>query len=161
MGRGTFQVNSMMNYLIDQIQRYGADRLGDYAGYGGAAKFRANTGVTYAWGGRHRVTLSWNYRDGTDTPTTFATVANADGTQSPTLEPNLQITGYKSTSLFNLSAGTTFGPVNVSLNVNNLFDKEPRPGGYDLRDPRNGFGTFSPFDDLVGRRYLLNLTVDF
>jgi iron complex outermembrane receptor protein len=161
LGRGTFQVNSMMNYLIDQIQRYGADQLADYAGFGGAAKFRANTGVTYAWGGRHRVTLSWNYRDATDTPTTFATVANADGTQSPTLEVNRQITGYKSTSLFNLSAGTTFGAVNISLNVNNLFDKEPRPGGYDIRDPRQGFGTFSPFDDLIGRRYLLNVTMDF
>jgi outer membrane receptor protein involved in Fe transport len=161
VARGTLQVNSMMNYLVDQIQRYGADRLDDYAGFGGAAKFRANTGVTYAWGGRHRVTLSWNYRDGTDTPTTFATVVNAAGTQGPTLEPNQQVTGYKSTSLFNLSAGTTFGPVNISLNVNNLFDKEPRPGGYDIRDPRNGFGTFSPFDDLVGRRYLLNLTMDF
>jgi hypothetical protein len=133
----------------------------DYAGYGGASKFRANTGVTYAWGRGHRVTLSWNFRDATETATTFATTANAAGTQSPTLQRNLQITGYKSTSLFNLSAGTSFGPVNASLNVNNLFDKAPRPGGSDIRDPRNGFGNFRPFDDLVGRRYLLNLTMDF
>ncbi len=160
-GRGTLMINSMMNYLIDQRQRYGADLVDDYAGFGGASKFRANTGVTYAWGRGHRVTLSWNYRDATDSPTTFATVANAAGTQSPTLQRNLQITGYKSTSLFNLSAGTSFGPVNASLNINNLFDKEPRPGGYDIRDPRNGFGSYSPFDDLVGRRYLINLTMDF
>jgi outer membrane receptor protein involved in Fe transport len=159
--RGMLMINSMMNYLIDQRQRYGADLVDDYAGYGGASKFRANTGVTYAWGMGHRVTLTWNYRDGTDTPTTFATAANTAGTQSPTLQRNLQITGYDSTSLFNLSAGTSFGPVDVSLNISNLFDKEPRPGGYDIRDPRNGFGSFSPFDDLVGRRYLFNVTMDF
>ena len=158
---GMLMINTMMNYLIDQRQRYGADLVDDYAGFGGAAKYRANTGVTYAWGGRHRVTLAWNYRDGTDTPTTFATVANAAGTQAPTLEVNRQVTGYSSTSLFNLTAGTTFGNVNVSLNVNNLLDTEPRPGGYDIRDPRFGFGSFSPFDDLVGRRYLFNVTMDF
>jgi outer membrane receptor protein involved in Fe transport len=161
VGRGMFQINTMMNYLIDQRQRYGADLVDDYAGYGGASKFRANTGFTYAWGSRHNVTLTWNYRDATDSPTTFATVANVDGTQSPTLQRNQQITGYDSTSLFNLSAGTTFGQVNVSLNISNVFDTEPRPGGYDIRDPRNGFGSFSPFDDLVGRRYLFNVTMDF
>src|SRR5690606_5985594 len=36
---GVLSVNTNMNYLIDQIQRYGADRLGDYAGFSGAAKF--------------------------------------------------------------------------------------------------------------------------
>ena len=159
--KGMLMINSMMNYLVDQRQRYGADLVDDYAGYGGAAKFRANTGVTYAWGGRHRLTLAWNYRDATDTATTFATVANAAGTQAPTLQRNQQIAGYKSTSLFNLTAGTTFRNVNVALNVSNVFDKEPRPGGYDIRDPRNGFGSFSPFDDLVGRRYLFNVSMDF
>jgi hypothetical protein len=158
---GMLMINAMANYLIDQRQRYGADLVDDYAGYGGAAKFRANTGVTYAWGRGHRVTLSWNYRDATDTATTFATTPNAAGTQAPTLQRNQQITGYKSTSLFNLSAGTSFGPVDISLNISNVFDKEPRPGGYDIRDPRNGFGSFSPFDDLVGRRYLFNVTMDF
>jgi hypothetical protein len=51
--------------------------------------------------------------------------------------------------------------VTLSLSISNLLGEEPRPGGYDIRDPRNGFGTFSPFDDLVGRRYLFNMTMDF
>ena len=49
----------------------------------------------------------------------------------------------------------------VNLSVSNLFGEEPRPGGYDVRDPRHGFGSFSPFDDLVGRRYLLSVTMEF
>jgi outer membrane receptor for ferrienterochelin and colicin len=162
VGQGILSVNTNMNYLIDQIQRYGADLVDDYAGFGGASKFRANTGVTYSWGNGRRVTLTWNYRDGTDTPTTFATAANAAGTAGPSLQTNQQITGYQSTSLFNLAGSTLIGQqVTVSLSVSNLLDEEPRAGGYDVRDPRYGFGTFSPFDDLVGRRYLFNVTMDF
>src|SRR5690606_38339231 len=149
------------NYLIDQVQRYGADELGDYAGLQGASKFRANTGITYMWGKGHRVTLTWNYREGTYSPTTFSATPAADGTTSPDLRKNPLMAGYKSTHLFNLTAGTRFGAVNASVSVSNLFDKKPRPGGYDIRDPRGGFGTFSPFDDLVGRRYSLNLSMDF
>jgi len=158
---GTLSVNTNWNYLIDQVQRYGADELGDYAGFQGASKFRANTGITYMWGRGHRVTLTWNYREGTDSPTTFSATPAADGTTSPDLRKNPLMAGYKSTHLFNLTAGTRFGAVNASVSVSNLFDKKPRPGGYDIRDPRGGFGTFSPFDDLVGRRYSLNLSMDF
>src|SRR5690606_29483615 len=77
---GFLSVNTNWNYLIDQLQRYGADRIQDYAGYSGAAKFRANTGITYSWGRGHRVTLTWNYRDATDSPTNFATAPNTTGT---------------------------------------------------------------------------------
>jgi outer membrane receptor protein involved in Fe transport len=49
----------------------------------------------------------------------------------------------------------------VSFNISNLLNKTPRPGGYDIRDPRNGFGSFSPFDDLNGRRYSFNVTREF
>lgn len=158
---GTLFVNTNLNFLIDQTQRYGADELADYTGYGGAAKFRANTGITYSWGRDYRVTLTWNYRDATDSPTTFATVVNATGSAGPTLQRNELIAGYKKTSLFNLTAGSLFGPVNLSVSVSNLFDKKPRPGGYDVRDPRAGYGSFSPFDDLVGRRYSVNMSMDF
>jgi len=158
---GTLSVNTNWNYLIDQIQRYGADRLGDYAGFSGAAKFRANTGITYMWGRGYRVTLTWNYRDSTDSPTTFATTVSPTGASGPELAVNPLIAGYKGVNLFNLTAGTSFGPVNASVSVSNLFDKKPRPGGYDIRDPRAGFGSFSPFDDLVGRRYSFNLSMDF
>jgi outer membrane receptor protein involved in Fe transport len=158
---GTLFVNTNMNFLIDQIQRYGADLVDDYAGFGGAAKFRLNTGITYRWGRGHRVTLTWNHRDATDSPTTFATTVNATGSANPNLDNNPTLAGYDSVDLFNLTAGTTFGPVNASISVNNIFDTKPKPGGYDLRDPRAGFGSFSPFDDLVGRRYSFNLSMDF
>src|SRR5690606_34511266 len=131
---GTLFVNTNLNYLIDQIQRYGADLVDDYAGFGGASRFRANTGMTYSWGRGYRVTLTWNYRDATDSPTSFATTPNATGSASPTLQRNPILAGYKSVNLFNLTAGATFGPVNASVTVSNLFDKKPRPGGYDLRD---------------------------
>ncbi len=158
---GVLSINTNLNYLLDQIQRYGADLVDDYAGFGGASKLRANTGATYAWGRGHRVSLTWNYRDSTDTPTTFAVTPNQTGSAGPTLQTNQLFTGYKSTNLFNLTAGTNFGPINAGITVSNLFDKSPRPGGYDLRDPRQGFGSFSPFDDLVGRRYSFNMSMDF
>src|SRR5690606_31901795 len=159
---GALSINTNMNILIDQVQRFSgsADQVADYAGYSGAATFRANTGFTYAWD-RHRVTLMWNYRDATDTPTSWAASANAQGTTGPDLMRNPLNAGYRAVHLFNLTAGTRVGPLNASLSISNLFDKKPRPGGYGLADPRQGFGSFSPFDDLVGRRYSFNLSAEF
>jgi outer membrane receptor protein involved in Fe transport len=158
---GGMQISTNFNFLIDQIQRYGADGLGDFAGYGGASTLRGNTAFTYTLD-EHRLTLTHTYRNETDSPTTFATTANADRSTGPVLAPNAITTGYKSTHLFNLTASTTFGErLNASLSVSNLFDKKPRPGGYDIRDPLQGYGSFSPFDDLVGRRYSFNLQMDF
>ncbi|HEX6993363.1 MAG TPA: TonB-dependent receptor [Gammaproteobacteria bacterium] len=159
---GTLSINTNMNFLLDQIQRFtgSTDEVADYAGYNGASRFRVNTGFTYSWN-RHRVTLVWTYRDSTKSPTTWAVMPNDTGTTGPELRENPLLAGYKSVHLFNLTAGTQVGAVNLSLSVNNLFDKKPRPGGYQLEDPRRGFGTFSPFDDLVGRRYSFNMSVDF
>jgi hypothetical protein len=158
---GALSISTNFNYLIDQIQRYGADAVDDYAGYGGASVFRANTGFTYSLEDS-RLTLTHTYRQETDSPTTFAVTPNLDGSTGPTLQRNLITTGYEATHLFNLTASTTFGEnLNASISVSNLFDKSPSTGGYDIRDPRAGFGSFSPFDDLVGRRYSFNLQMDF
>src|SRR5690606_18059185 len=134
---GRLAINSNMNFLIDQVQRFtgSADRVADYAGYTGAAEFRANTGITYSWE-RHRVTLMWNYRSETETPTSFAVTSNADGSTGPELRRNPLNAGYKAVHLFNLTAGTNIGNLSMSLSVSNLFDKKPRPGGYQLADPR-------------------------
>lgn len=157
---GSLSISTNMNFLLEQTQRYGVEDLGDYAGYSGAAEFRANTGFTYAWD-RHRITLLWNYRAPTDTPTTFSTAENAAGSQAPDLQRNAERAGYKAVNLFNLTAGTQIANINASLTISNLLDRKPRPGGYLLEDPRQGFGSFSPFDDLVGRRYSFNLSADF
>jgi hypothetical protein len=69
--------------------------------------------------------------------------------------------GYEDSNSFNLTAGTIIGPVNASVTVSNLLDTKPGRGGYDIRDPKQGFGTFNPFDDFNGRRYSLNLSMDF
>ena len=76
-------------------------------------------------------------------------MANAAGNISPTLQNNPISAGYKDTHLFNLTAGTMIYDTNVQLNISNVFDKKPRPGGYDIRDPRGGFGTFSPVAPLA------------
>jgi hypothetical protein len=83
-----------------------------------------------------------------------------DGQLQPTIEDNPLLAGYRQSHLFVLTGGTRLGPVNASLSINNLLDKKPRAGGYDFRNPHGGIGTFSPFDDLVGRRYSLNLSVE-
>jgi hypothetical protein len=146
---------------MDQIQRYSGspDKLADYAGFNGASRIRTSTGLGYNWG-RHRAVLTWQYRLGTQTPTTFATTPNITGSQSPTVKRAPLSAGYRTFNQINGTFGTKIGPVNASLSISNLLDTKPSWGGYDLRDPRNGFGNFSPFDDLVGRRYSLNLSVD-
>jgi len=159
---GDLLVNTNMNFLLDQIQRFSgsSDEIADYAGFSGASKFRANTGFTYRWN-RNRVTLIWTYRDATDSPTTFAVNANATGSTGPELMSNPLLAGYDAVHLFNVIGGTTVGGVDLTFSVNNLFDTAPKPGGYQLADPRQGFGSFSPFDDLVGRRYSFNMSMDF
>lgn len=161
---GSLAVDINGSYLIDQIQRYGADQTDDYAGYGGASQTRTSTGISYVWGAGHRVTLNWQYRQGTHTATTFATAASAatgNGSTSPNLTRNPLMAGYSPTNMFMLTAGTRLGKVNASISINNLLDTKPKPGGYDLRDPLEGFGSFSPFGDLVGRRYSINLSSEF
>jgi outer membrane receptor protein involved in Fe transport len=158
---GSVSLSLTANYLMDQIQRYSGspDRLADYAGFNGASRIRSSTGIGYNWG-RHRAILTWQYRLGTQSPTTFAATPNITGTQSPTIKRSPLFAGYRTFNQINATFGTKFGPVNASLGISNLLNTKPSWGGYDLRDPLDGFGSFSPFDDLTGRRYSLNLSVD-
>jgi iron complex outermembrane receptor protein len=160
---GTLSLSINGNYLIDQIQRFqgSTDQTADYAGFLGASRIRTSTGLSYSWGNGHRVLLGWQYRLGTQTPTTYTPTASADGQTQPNLVTNPILAGYATTNLFTLTGGTRLGPVNASLSINNLLDTKPKPAGYDHRDPRNGFGSFNPYNDLVGRRYSINLSMDF
>ncbi len=160
---GSLSLTMSGNYLLDQIQRYvgSADQVANYAGYGGVSKFRSSTGLSYNWGGGHRATLTWQYRLGTHTPTTYRAAASADGQFTPVIDINPVLSGYGTTNLFNGTYGTRIGSVNASVTISNLLDTKPKPGGFDHRDPRAGLGNFSPFGDLVGRRYSVNLSVDF
>ncbi|MES2604992.1 MAG: hypothetical protein V4603_08645, partial [Pseudomonadota bacterium] len=56
--------------------------------------------------------------------------------------------GYR----FNINDGST---LNVSLNVNNLFDKQP------WADPGNAFTFDGVNGDLLGRRYNLNVNYSY
>jgi outer membrane receptor protein involved in Fe transport len=159
---GALSLSITGNYVLDQIQRYAgsADRVANYVGFGGVSRFRSSTNVSYLWG-RNRVTLNWQYRLGTDTPTTFRATPSADGQFSPTIQRNPILAGNGTYNQFNTTFGTSFGAINASLTISNLLNTRPGPAGYDLRDPRDGLGTFNPFADLVGRRYSFNLSMDF
>ncbi len=158
---GTLSLSINGNYLIDQIQRYGANVTDDFAGFGGASRLRASTQLGYNWGAGHRVSLNWQYRLGTQTATAYAVTANAEGSTNPQLVRNPNMAGYGSTNLFSATAGTRVGPVNASLSINNLLNSKPKAAGYDFRDPNQGLGTYNAFADLIGRRYSLNLTMEF
>jgi iron complex outermembrane receptor protein len=158
---GSLSVNLSGTYLIDQIQFFGGGKTDDFAGYGGASRVRTDTTFNYTWGAGNRVSLMWQYREGTQTASTFAVTGAADGSTGPKLHRNPLMAGYHTSNMFNGTVGTRFGKLNASLSVNNLLNTKPTPGGYDLRDPMNGFGNFSPFDDLVGRRYQVSLSMDF
>lgn len=146
-GRLSIGINA--NFLFDQIQAVSAGgTTRDYAGIGGAADFRANTNVGYSWGAS-RVSVSWSYRSGSCIATFGA------------LGCDTSVSRYPVTNTFTLTGGTRLGPVNASLSVSNPLNKKPRVATYDWDNPTRGFGTFNPFDDLTGRRWSLNLGVDF
>jgi iron complex outermembrane receptor protein len=143
---GRLSVNLGANFLTDQSQPVtvgGAVR--NFAGYVGASKVRTNSTFGYSWNDS-RVSLTWLFRKGTG-----GLLAN--NTPSPT------VVGYPSDSLFNLTGGTKFGPVDVSLSISNLLNKKPDQGGYFTADTTGGFGTFDPYGDLVGRRYSLGVSM--
>lgn len=145
---GMFSVNVSANFLSDQKQPVTVGgSIFNFAGYAGASKLRTNTALGYSWGD-NRVSLNWLFHKGTEGLLT-------NNTPSPTLA------GYPSGSLFNLNAGSRFGPVSVSASISNLFNKKPDAGGWFVADQTGGFGTFDPYGDLVGRRYSLSLTMNF
>jgi iron complex outermembrane recepter protein len=159
---GSLQVRLSGNLLMDQIQFYGGAVTQDFAGYSGASKLRTNTDVGYVWGRGNRVSVTWEYRQGTRTATGFSAASTANNiTTSPTIKSNSLFAGYHTINMFSATAGTKIGPVNASVNISNLLNTKPTAGGYDLRDPNGGLGSFSPFSDLVGRRYSINLSMDF
>lgn len=146
-GRLSIGINA--NFLFDQIQAVSAGgNTRDYAGIGGAADFRSNTNVGYSWG-RSRVGVTWSYRSGTCIARFGA--LGCDET----------VSRYPVTNTFSVTGGTRIGPVNASLSVSNPLNKKPRVATYDWDNPYQGFGTFNPFDDLTGRRWSMNLSVDF
>ncbi len=146
-GRLSIGINA--NFLFDQIQAITAGgNTRDYAGIGGAAPFQANTTVGYTWG-VNRVSANWRYRSGT-----CIAVSGAVGCDD-------EISRYPVTNSFSLSGGTRIGEVNASLSVSNPLNKKPRGGTYAWTDPTKGYGSFNPYDDLVGRRWSLNLSMDF
>jgi len=145
---GVFSVGVSANFLLDQSQpvTVGGD-LQNYAGFVGASKIRTNTVLSYNWN-NSRASLTWLYRQGTA----------GLGTNN---RPATNVAGYPADSLFNLSGGTTFGAVDVSVSISNLLNKKPDAAGYFLADQTQGFGTFDPYGDLVGRRFSVNLTMNF
>jgi len=144
---GSLSASFSANYLMSQEQpvSVGGDII-DYAGYVGGAKFRTNTTIGYNWN-ESRVSLTWLFRTSTK-----GLVNN---------RPSDLVAGYPSGSLFNLSGGTKFGNLDVGLSVSNLLNTKPKRAGYFLLDETQGFGTFDPYGDLVGRRYSVSLTASF
>ncbi|HMA11041.1 MAG TPA: TonB-dependent receptor, partial [Steroidobacteraceae bacterium] len=145
---GTLSLNIGTNFLLEQNQPVTVGgALQDYAGYVGASKIRANTVVGYNWD-ENRVSLTWLYRLGTK---------GLDTTNRPTT----LFAGYPTGNQFNLSAGRKMDNLDVSVNVSNLLNTKPGRAGYAYADLTQGFGSFDPYGDLVGRRYSLNLTLSF
>jgi outer membrane receptor protein involved in Fe transport len=145
---GALSVSFGANVLLKQEQpvSVGGEVL-NYAGYVGSARLRTNTNFNYSWGDS-RVGVTWLYRT-----QTAALVNN---------RPSDQVAGYKWGHLFNLSAGTRLREnVDVGVSVSNLLNTKPTRGGYFYADQTQGFGTFNPYGDLVGRRFSVSLTATF
>jgi hypothetical protein len=147
---GRVSVNAAANFLLNQKQALTAGgAVADYAGLNSATKTRVNTNFGYS-AGTNRVTLTWDYRRGTD-------AAEQTGTR---IIHSLRFAGYPSVSLFNMTFGKQFGRVNSSLSISNLLNTKPTTAGYNFLDPTQGLGFFNPNGDLVGRRYSMNLSMD-
>ena len=145
---GTLSLNLGTNFLLEQNQPVTVGgALQDYAGYVGASKIRANTVLGYTFD-ENRFSLTWLYRLGT---------RGLGGDNRPTTLN----AGYPTGNQFNLSAGRKMENLDVSVNVSNLLNTKPGRAGYAYADLTQGFGSFDPYGDLVGRRYSLNLTMSF
>jgi len=146
---GRLSLNIGTNFLLEQNQPVTVGgALQDYAGYVGASKIRGNTVLGYSWA-ENRVQLTWLYRLGTK---------GLGGDNRPTA----LFAGYPTGNQFNLNAGTRlFGKVDASVNVSNLLNSKPGRAGYAFADQTQGFGSFDPYGDLVGRRYSMNLSMSF
>ena len=147
---GGLSLNITTNFLLEQslpVTVGGAQQ--DYAGYVGGSKFRSFTTLGYNWNDMW-AQLTWQYRQGTK-------ALGADN------RPSDLFAGYPSDSLFTLNLGARFwdDKIEASLAVSNLLNTEPDPAGYPLADQAQGFGSFDPYADLVGRRYSLSLTMKF
>ncbi len=145
---GTLTLAVNANFLIDMSQPVTVNGdLQNYAGYVGASKYQTNTTLGYLWNNSH-LTLDWLWHNGT-----AGLAANN--------RPTTLNAGYPSGNIFNLSGGTRFGKVDLSLSINNLLDATPKPAGYAFADQTQGFGTYDPYADLVGRRYSVNVSMNF
>ena len=153
--KGRLSVGINANFLFDQIQALTAgSNTRDNEGIGSATPFRSSTNLSYSWD-VNRVSVQWQYRSGT----CVAGVAPA-GNVAGKLPCATGRTQYPVTNTFSISGGTRIGPVNASLNISNPLNKKPRTATYLFTDPTQGFGTFNPFDDITGRRYSINLSMD-
>jgi iron complex outermembrane receptor protein len=147
VGRLSISINA--NFLMDQIQAVSAGgNTRNYAGIGNAAKFRSSTNMSYSWG-VNRVGVTWQYRTGT----CIARFAN-EGCDN-------NVSRYPVGNTFTVTGGTRIGAVGASISVSDPLNKGPRRGTYNWNDPTQGYGTFNPFDDLGGRRWSMNLSMDF
>jgi hypothetical protein len=145
---GNLSLNIGTNFLMEQNQPVTVGgALQNYAGYVGASKIRANTVLGYSLD-NYRVNLTWLYRLGTK---------GLGGDNRPTT----LFAGYPTGNLFNLGLNAKFSNVDVGVNVSNLLNTKPGRAGYAYADETQGFGTYDPYGDLVGRRYSLNLTASF
>jgi hypothetical protein len=95
------------------------------------------------------VSVNWQYRSGT-----CIAVFGALGCDTSRSR-------YPVSNTFTVTGGTRIGVVNASLSVSNPLNKKPRNGTYQWVDPTEGYGTFNPFDDVTGRRWSMNLSMDF
>jgi outer membrane receptor protein involved in Fe transport len=146
---GQLSIGVNANFLFDQIQAVQAGgTTRDYAGIGGAAPFRSSTTVGYSWD-KSRVSVNWQYRSGTCIAVFGALGCDASRSR------------YPISNQFSITGGTKIGIVNASLSVSNPLNTKPRVGTYQFIDPTQGYGTFSPFDDVTGRRWSMNLSMDF
>ena len=152
---GRLSVGVNANFLFDQIQALAAGgNTRDNAGIGNAAPFRSSTNVGYSWG-VNRVSASWQYRSGT-----CIGGSPPPGDVTGKLGCATGRTKYPVTNTFSITGGTRIGAVNASLSVTNPLNTKPRVATYLFTDPTQGYGTFNPFDDITGRRYSLNLSMD-
>jgi hypothetical protein len=150
---GRLSVSSAANFLLNQKQALTAGgAVADYAGLNSASETQVNTTFGYSLE-KTRASLTWKYRQGTKQAGQIA------GTSR--IAANPQFAGYHTMSLFDATIGRQFGALNASLSISNLLNTKPKTAGYDWRDVNQGFGTFDPNADLVGRRYSLNLSMDF
>jgi iron complex outermembrane receptor protein len=152
IARGTFGVNSTINYLDSYTyQTAPGQDIVDATGTmdrGGLFDYQAYTTFTYS-AGNHSFGLIWRY---------LSSIEDA----AKAIDPNTPNLGTGSYSNFGMTGRFSWDRYDLRFGIDNLFDVDPQNiGGVNPGVDNNATSTVAGIYDVMGRRFYIGLKMSF